>query len=173
MRQVDPTTYVGKRFHRWVALAPSEKSMILCRCDCGHEKYVDQHNLLHGKTKGCQRCSKIGSANPSWSGHKDIRGNFWGVLCASAAARNIPVTLTMQDLQDLWERQGGRCALSGSVLTMTAKGRGLTASVDRIDSARPYEKGNVQFVHKDVNLMKNKFDQDYFVAMCRRVANHA
>lgn len=47
---------------------------------------------------------------------------------------------------------------------------GGTASLDRKDNTRGYTLNNVQWVHKDVNIMKNTFDRDYFVSMCRRVA---
>lgn len=49
---------------------------------------------------------------------------------------------------------------------------GYSASLDRIDSKKSYTVDNVQWVHKDVNWMKNKFDQDYFIEMCGRIADH-
>ena len=36
-------------------------------------------------------------------------------------------------------------------------------SLDRIDSSKGYEENNVQWVHKDINLMKNKYDNKYFI----------
>jgi len=47
-----------------------------------------------------------------------------------------------------------------------------TASVDRIDSNKGYIKGNVQFVHKDINLMKNVLNIEYFIEMCKKIAKH-
>ncbi len=47
-----------------------------------------------------------------------------------------------------------------------------TASLDRIDSSKGYTKDNIQWVHKHVNLMKHKFDQKYFVDICKLIANH-
>ena len=41
--------------------------------------------------------------------------------------------------------------------------------IDRIDSSKGYVKGNVQWVHKNVNLMKGKFDQEYFIEMCKKI----
>lgn len=48
--------------------------------------------------------------------------------------------------------------------------RYTTASLDRIDSARPYEPGNVQWVHKTINMMKQQFSQGVFIGWCHKVA---
>lgn len=70
--------------------------------------------------------------------------------------------------------QERRCALTDIELVMPERfGDARTASLDRIDSSGSYRIGNVQWVHKDVNRMKNDFDQDYFVKMCRLVAKSA
>lgn len=46
------------------------------------------------------------------------------------------------------------------------------ASLDRIDSNMDYQEENVQWLHKDINMMKQQFDQDYFIQMCCAVADH-
>jgi hypothetical protein len=48
--------------------------------------------------------------------------------------------------------------------------QGRTASLDRVDSVTGYIPSNVQWVHKDINLMKNRFGQAYFRELCRRVS---
>ncbi|MGJ4945118.1 hypothetical protein ACQR1W_31470 [Bradyrhizobium sp. HKCCYLS1011] len=48
----------------------------------------------------------------------------------------------------------------------------LDAAQGGIDSSKGYAAGNVQWIHKDLNHMKLDFDQDYFVEMCMRVADH-
>lgn len=75
----------------------------------------------------------------------------------------------------LYKEQGGRCALSGVPLMMAArnyprKGHARTASLDRIDSTKGYIPGNVQWVHKAVNTMKNTMADIDFIAWCHRVA---
>lgn len=42
-----------------------------------------------------------------------------------------------------------------------------------IDSNIGYEPNNVQWVHKDVNKMKWAFDQQHFIDVCIKIANHA
>lgn len=44
-------------------------------------------------------------------------------------------------------------------------------SLDRIDSSRGYEVGNVQWVTKYVNWAKNDLSQEDFINLCIAVAN--
>jgi hypothetical protein len=89
----------------------------------------------------------------------------------SAKARDIPVAIQIEDAWAQFEAQGGVCALSGVALQLSFKKRGEhTASLDRIDSGRGYERGNIQFVHKTVQLMKNYLNQEEFVSWCSSVA---
>lgn len=177
MRPLDPESYLGKRFGKWLVLSDVEKGRypkVRCLCDCGEERVVSRVNILAGKSKGCRKCSGMGrQRNPSWRGYGDIPGYFWGILLKSAAARNLPVSITIQDLQALWEKHGGVCALSGMPISLVVQGRsrkGWTASVDRINSDVGYTVDNIQFVHKDVNLMKNHFREDYFINVCKKIA---
>lgn len=76
-------------------------------------------------------------------------------------------------LQDLWNKQAGKCALSG--LDMTIRGeRGTdlywnSVSIDRIDSSKGYLIGNVQLVCTGVNYMKKDMSDDMFIRFCKTV----
>jgi len=86
------------------------------------------------------------------------------------------VEVTVQEAWELFELQDGRCALTGLPLSMPRRFKefaACTASLDRRDNTGGYTRDNIQWVHKDVNMMKNKFDQNYFISMCRRVAEHS
>ena len=50
--------------------------------------------------------------------------------------------------------------------------RSHTASLDRIDSSLGYTIGNVQWVHKHVNVMKNIYPQNMFLFICCEVAKN-
>ena len=50
--------------------------------------------------------------------------------------------------------------------------RNATASLDRIDSSKGYIEGNVQWVHKKINYMKQQFNQTEFIEWCKKVVNH-
>jgi hypothetical protein len=80
----------------------------------------------------------------------------------------------MQEAWDLFLKQDKKCALSGWPLEFPV-GRSIhggTASLDRINSNKGYTSDNVQWVHKDINKLKNAFDQDYFIQMCKAVAKN-
>jgi hypothetical protein len=83
----------------------------------------------------------------------------------SANSRGIEWNLDFKEFMGCYT---GECALTGWKLSMTYSD--CTASFDRIDSSKPYELGNVQWVHAMVNMCKNKYSQDKFIAMCRAVA---
>lgn len=44
------------------------------------------------------------------------------------------------------------------------------ASIDRIDSNLGYVRNNIQWVLKDINKMKNDFDQSHFIELCSKVS---
>jgi hypothetical protein len=73
----------------------------------------------------------------------------------------------------VFEKQEGKCALSGVPLVFgtTKKGSCTTASLDRIDSKYGYVRGNIQWVHKTLNIMKMALSVEDFVAWCHRVAS--
>ena len=48
----------------------------------------------------------------------------------------------------------------------------ITASLDRIDSSKGYIEGNVQWVHKRVNLMKGNMSTENFIEWCNLVVKN-
>lgn len=92
----------------------------------------------------------------------------------SARLRGLTVGVSAAEAYALFVVQDKTCALSGVPLGFRDRGlRQHTASFDRIDSSLGYVDGNVQWVHKDINMMKNNTPQDRFIDLCRKVTNHA
>lgn len=85
--------------------------------------------------------------------------------------KNIYNDLTLDYLMYLWEKQSGKCALTGIQMTYKFyEGRVNTnLSVDRIDSTKGYSKDNVQLVCMAANQMKNDLSMQEFVEMCEAV----
>lgn len=80
--------------------------------------------------------------------------------------------ITVEDLVKVWERQEGRCALSGIVLTHHVDGSGrkdFNASIDRIVPHDPYNQNNVQLVAYRVNIMKHELTEDLFYWWIRTI----
>jgi hypothetical protein len=167
---------VGHKFGDWELLRakplranPNNKYDLYysCRCKCGVEKPVLCYNLIKEKTTRCYECStvdKIGSGNPFWKGSKVLSGKKFYRIKRGAELRGIALNITIEEAEEKLLDQNYICALTGMELTKE------TWSLDRIDSSKPYEIENIQWVHKDINLMKNKLGEDYFIEMCKKVA---
>jgi hypothetical protein len=141
------------------------------RCSCGTEKLVLPAHLVSGNIQSCG-CRKLrcGQANPRFKGFGEISGSLFRGIEGGARSRNLLFDVTVEYLWDLYLRQGRKCALTGLPIHMRQHGKKGTASLDRINSDLPYLGGNVQWVHKAVNLMKGSLDQQAFVAICGVVA---
>lgn len=80
------------------------------------------------------------------------------------AKRGIAVNIDYDYLISLYEKQGHRCAISDLIMTFEFNNP-RSISVDRIDSSRGYEPGNVQLVCQAFNWMKNKAPQEQIAKM--------
>jgi hypothetical protein len=149
-----------------------------CICDCGNSANILGTHLIQQNTKSCGCDRPVGKTHTSWKGEGEISGNFWYNHVVRSAKgdkgsrKPIPLTLTIKEAWDLFLEQDRKCKLSGIELTFPKKHKDIsyTASLDRIDSSKGYILGNVQWVHKDINRMKNVFDQEYFIKMCDLIA---
>lgn len=47
-----------------------------------------------------------------------------------------------------------------------------TASLDRIDSSKGYIEGNIQWIHKELNWLKNDLDEMVLVDWCEKITRH-
>jgi hypothetical protein len=100
---------------------------------------------------------------------------LWTHIERHAKDRGLAFSVSIEDAWAKFEQQGRRCALSGVALSMTLHKAAYamrTASLDRIDNAKGYTTGNIQWLHKDVNRMKGAFSTDRFIELCVSVAIH-
>lgn len=83
--------------------------------------------------------------------------------------------VSLDALELLWAAQKGHCAITGWPMTMElGKGRVHTnCSLDRIDSSRGYEVGNVQLVCRMVNVAKHELSAPDFINLCKAVVEHS
>lgn len=112
---------------------------------------------------------KVKSSGWSWKGCGEISGSYWCNLKNGAKKRNLELSTTIEYAWNLYLQQGGVCALSGLPITFKAN---KTASLDRIDSSIGYIEGNVQWSHKHINNMKLNLDQNYFIHLCKLIADN-
>lgn len=146
---------------------------VYCKCDCGNLIYTRLCHITERHTKSCGCLNKIkesGEKHHSWKGYGNISGIHIYRIKNGADTRNIVFDLDAQYLDKLLISQDFKCSLSGLPIFLL-KANGGTASLDRIDSLKGYIIGNVQWVHKDVNKMKNNFEQSKFIDYCKLIAS--
>jgi hypothetical protein len=96
---------------------------------------------------------------------------------SGAKYRNLVYELNEDYLYNLFFQQNCKCKLSGVEIALPSDylefSTGVhTASLDRIDSSKGYIKGNVQWVHKKVNIMKQDMSDSEFIEWCRTISRH-
>ena len=136
-------------------------------CTCGVRKTVLGTHLISGSTKSCG-CLKRKPRN--WKGSGTVSSTYFSSLKRGAEGgkgRNpIVFEIDIDFVANLLDStQGGLCALSGLPISVYDR----TASLDRIDSSLGYTEDNVQWLHKDVNMMKRHYSEEYFKFLCRNI----
>lgn len=149
----------------------------LCICDCGKEKFINTHTLNTHKVMSCGCLKRESLQKRLRKGTNNISSTYFTRIKRRASKKNIYFNVTLEYLQNLLEQQKFKCALTGEILIMdinntfniTKKHDLNTASLDRIDSLKGYIEGNVQWVHKNINIMKWDLTQDEFISYCNKV----
>jgi len=112
------------------------------------------------------------SNNPAWKGIEEIPYKWFSSYFERGRKKHTG-NITIEQMYRMWIDQDKKCKLSGVPIGFNDSGKyGSTCSIDRIDSLKEYIIENVQLVHKDVNIMKNKFDQSYFINVCQLIVKN-
>lgn len=153
----------------------------VCECECGKLIKREERYILVAKNLscGCKHASKLKQASSfkQWTGYEELNGQYFAKLRCGAKKRNIPFDITIEQAWEQFLKQERKCALTKLELTFArarAKNAGVaiqTASLDRINSNKGYTVDNIQWLHKDVNRMKNGFTQEYFLSMCELIVS--
>jgi len=134
---------------------------------------VRYYNLINNAVKscGCKRAEICGDLH--WEGFEDISGWYWSNVQNNAKKRKLPFDLTKEYVWDLFLKQDKKCVLSGEPICFNSNHwkdkKNGTASLDRKDSSKGYIEGNVQWVHKDVNYMKQSMSDEEFILWIKKI----
>jgi len=169
----------GDKFNKLTIVNPfygqnkHSNNLCECICDCGKTTILSAHQITSGKTKSCG-CLKTRRRAGRFSGCGEIYGEFWYHIQYNAKRRKIKFDISIEDAWSLFLKQNRKCAISGLPLTFHSASKVWdgNASLDRIDSTKGYVSGNIQWLHKDINWMKQDYSQREFVNYCRAVANN-
>jgi len=151
-----------------------------CRVCSNKENYIKNIELgkMHSK-----------NYSPKHQGIGDLSKMLYSHYKNGAKKRNLEFNISIEYLWDLYLKQQGQCALSGVKIYLKSQNKFSTitkiengnrsidyskfnASLDRIDSYKGYIKGNVQWVERKINMIKNNLSQNDFINLCRQISNH-
>jgi hypothetical protein len=141
-----------------------------CKCSCGRVLTVRSGNLKNG-AESCKACATQGLSEKLRK--YPIDNKVWHRIKDRCRARGLDLDITPKYLYELYEAQDGKCALSGVPIFFGRLRRDeTTASPDRIDPKKGYIKGNVRWVHKVVNGMRNVLSDEDLVGWCKNIVDH-
>jgi len=170
---------VGKKFGELEVLERTEKRsrdykvIYRCRCSCGAEVEKIGKYLKNGDTRSCGCIKAKATKDAHWTGFGEISGSYFSNIRLGAKARGYQFDITIEEIWDLFLKQNRLCKLSGLKLDFSQNllKKKQSASLDRIDSNIGYVLENVQWVHKDVNFLKNKYPEEYLLKICKMVSD--
>lgn len=151
----------------------SEKRFLKYCQVCGNEQvYSTEKDLIRGIKSStlCRSCSNK-SRSYLTKKYKEIPISWFEEKRRKAEKKG---SRTFEfDIEYIWKiylKQKKVCALSGLPLDFNKDTENGMVSIDRINNDKGYIKGNIQLLHKDVNFMKWTYTQEYFIKMCKLVA---
>jgi len=141
---------------------------------CGREQSYGRLDHFKSAIRQDWKCKNCSNYDNNFKGRIGPMPITWFEMKRKGGVgRGYQWDLEPQDIINLYSEQEGCCALTGWPIEWPEKGLTSTVSIDRIDSSEGYLKGNVQLLHKDVNMAKQQYGQDYFIEMCKSVADKA
>ena len=138
---------------------------------CNKVKVLSQfEHFKDGQVRGiCQKCVTLQRARKASATPEAYLRVVNTQLKSCRRKEGIEYDLSADEVIELWEAQGGRCALSGVLMTHQRDGsygdkkkKEFNASIDRINPSGPYTRDNVQLVANRINTMKHTLSQDMF-----------
>lgn len=150
------------------------RSIWLCKCFCGRKIKIPGYQLKCGHTKRCRQCGWKFSGSKRKGG--ELSKGTWMGIVRGAKDRNLSLEITREQAFEKFIFQNRKCALTGLEIKLNRKtGESkskVTASLDRIDSDKPYTIDNVQWLHKCVNMLKRDMPESEFVNWCCLISDH-
>jgi hypothetical protein len=145
---------------------------------CNKVKLLSQFETFkEGQVRGiCQQCVTLQRARKTSATPESYLRVLNVQLKSQRLKQDIEYGITTEDVIDMWEMQGGKCALSGVLMTHQRDGtygdrkkKEFNASIDRINPQGPYVRENVQLVAARVNTMKHTLGEDMFMWWVRNI----
>lgn len=166
------------KFGKWTALnkdydrSTNKHIYWICCCECGTIRSVLLRSLKNHVSIQCENCRfQDRKGKIRYLGHEDgkIPRSYWCRLKGCAEYRGISFEITIEDAWNVFLSQQKKCSLTGQEIGFFSC-TSATASLDRIDSSKGYVVGNIQWLHKDINMLKNNYKEEHFIEMCKEIS---
>lgn len=137
---------------------------------CMAEQAYTRKDHARSSSRNNWNCKACIAQNRGFSANRPIgsKKRLFRKFQKSAASRGLRFDLT---LDSMFQGYDGRCALSGIHLDLDYSN--CTGSLDRIDNSKGYEPSNIQWVHKDLNMMRGALPIERFTELCKLVAKNS
>ncbi|BBU72779.1 hypothetical protein HWB19_gp133 [Cronobacter phage vB_CsaP_009] len=120
---------------------------------------------------GSQHCHSLAQVERSY---KYLNGNKEAYISLLLKKKDRS-GLSLDYILKLYDDQKGMCALSGKEMTFIKIPNSdkvhTNLSIDRIDSSKPYEEGNIQLVCAVTNVMKTTLTMSELYDWCNSIVN--
>lgn len=162
---------VGTLIGEWVVegYTFNRCNQLVVKCSCGTISEISSATANSPRSKRCTSCGyKKISEDMSYG---KIHHTYYLQLKNAANRRKISFMISMEDMWNQYQKQEGRCALTGLNLTLTNSNhlRDQTASLDRINSSKSYTADNIQWAHKHANKMKMDLQEEDFFRIIKQI----
>lgn len=139
-----------------------------------YPKKIQKILKSHGVEFRTKKCYLSGEENPRYTGYKEMQGAFLSSIKASARKRKIDYLVSNEYIWEMFLKQERKCKYTGLPLIFSKNNIEhrmgyANASLDRIDPSLHYIEGNVQWVHKRVNIMKGNMSEREFLDFCEAI----
>lgn len=157
---------------------------LLCHI-CGEYKDIDEfqihkhYDYRQHREKRCRKCKQLQNkyARAQYNDDKKlykVLQERWFAARDRSKIKNIPFTISKEDLIELWDSQRGLCNISKIPMTYELdNGRVYTnVSLDQKIPGIGYTKNNIQLVCSAVNQLKSNWDMDVVKYICQQIVNN-
>jgi len=144
------------------------------QCKCGYISFRRASSLIRKTSIRCKVCAVA----VNFKGVGELSLKYFHNIRYGAIERSLIFDVDIEYVWQLFLDQEKKCKLSGMPLQLSKYSKKskdwfeTTASLDRIDSSKGYVQGNLQWVHKLVNIMKQDMTDKEFIKWCNTVANY-
>jgi hypothetical protein len=164
---------IGMKFGRLTVVdgyhdAIKFKMVWICKCECGSEKIIKAlgADLKSGKTKSCS-CLRIGRLEEGEASFNRI----YDIYRRRTLKKGLSFSISKEHFKELTLKECFYCGIEPKQISRRAtRGWGdyIYNGIDRIDSSKGYEDGNVVTCCGQCNVAKNNYSKEEFIEWIHR-----